>query len=65
MGGTADNADIVVIRKLNYFFGIGDILSWLPGVTKTGQAVGRDTGDIIFYYGNNGRHGLSLVDAQN
>lgn len=56
MGGTADNTDMVVVRKLNYFLVIGDILSRLPGVAKTGQTIGRDAGDVIFYYGNNGRH---------
>jgi hypothetical protein len=65
MGGAADNADIVVIRKLNYFFVISDILSRLPGVTKTGQTVGRDAGNIIFYYGDYGRHELFLVNTQN
>jgi hypothetical protein len=57
MGGAADNADIVVVCKLNDFFVIGDILGRLPGIPKTGQTVGSDAGDIIFYYGNNGRHG--------
>ena len=57
MGGTADNADIVVPGKLNDLFVIGDILGRLPGIAKTGQTVGSDTGGIIFYYGDNSRHG--------
>jgi hypothetical protein len=61
MGGTADNADIVVPGKLNDLFVIGDILGRLSGIAKTGQTVGSDTGGIIFYYGDNSRHGLARI----
>jgi hypothetical protein len=50
MGGTTDNTHIVMLRKLNDFLVIGDILGRLPGIPETGQTVGSDAG-------NNGRHG--------
>ena len=48
MGGTADNADVGVVCKRKNLIVIGDIVGRLPGIAKTGQTVGCDTGDIVF-----------------
>jgi hypothetical protein len=57
MGSAADNTNIVVPGKLDDFLVIDNILGRLPGIAKTGQTVGGDTGDIIFHDSNDSRHG--------
>ncbi len=48
MGCTSDYANVVIIGEPEDFIIVGNIGGWLQRITKAGEAVGCDTGDIVF-----------------